>query len=174
MSALPPASGRHVNLNLLPVFVLVAEHLSFREAAKRTARSQSAVSAQIRLLEQQLSVPLFNRTTRSVKLTPFGEIFLESARESVHALDLGLNRIREAALGETGSIALTCSPSIAGKILPPITGISARSRLPQIRPDASQITTSASRRLAVDAPLWPRSVPPGRPLPRNSRMACLR
>ena len=47
----------NVNLKLLQTFVLVAEHGSFHKAAGETCRSQSAVSSQIRQLEQQLGFP---------------------------------------------------------------------------------------------------------------------
>lgn len=47
-----------VNLKLLSVFLLVAEHSSFRKAAEDLDRSQSAVSTQIRQLEEQLGVNL--------------------------------------------------------------------------------------------------------------------
>ena len=49
-----------VNLKLLSVFVLVAEHSSFRKAAEELDRSQSAISSQIRQLEEQLGVTLFS------------------------------------------------------------------------------------------------------------------
>ena len=66
-------ASMNVNLKLLQTFMLVAEERSFRAAAEKSFRSASAVSAQIRLLEEQLRVPLFHRTTRNVYLTPEGE-----------------------------------------------------------------------------------------------------
>ena len=56
-----------VNLKLLQTFLLVAEERSFRNAANRLHRSHSAISAQIRVLENQLGVRLFERTTRSIR-----------------------------------------------------------------------------------------------------------
>jgi DNA-binding transcriptional LysR family regulator len=71
---------RAVELRHLRYFVAVAEELHFRKAAERLHVAQPAVSEQIRKLEQQLGVALFNRTQRSVALTPAGTAFLEEAR----------------------------------------------------------------------------------------------
>jgi DNA-binding transcriptional LysR family regulator len=118
MIAMNLSPGISVNINLLQVFLLVAEHLSFKEAAERVSRSQSAVSAQIKQLEDQLGVPLFYRTTRYVSLTPYGEILLKSARQGINELNLGFRKLHEAAHGHKGRVALSCSPTIAGTRLP--------------------------------------------------------
>ena len=77
------SSLSHVNLKLLQTFLMVGEYASFRIAAEKSFRSQSAVSAQIRQLEEQLGVPLFHRTTRSVRLTEEGHQLLEIGRAHV-------------------------------------------------------------------------------------------
>lgn len=110
--------GISVNLNLLQVFLLVAEHLSFKEAADRISRSQSAVSAQIRQLEEQLGAPLFNRTTRNVSLTPYGQILFRSARQGLNELNLGFRNVLEEINGHHGRVTMACSPTIAGTKLP--------------------------------------------------------
>jgi len=71
------------DLRLLPVFVAVAEELHFGRAADRVQMTQPAVSQQITRLEQQLRLQLFERTTRSVRLTPAGSAFLERARAAL-------------------------------------------------------------------------------------------
>ncbi len=103
----------HVNLKLLQTFLLVGEYSSFRVAAERSFRSQSAVSAQIRQLEEQLGVTLFHRTTRSVRLTKEGSQLLESAQRALQEVETGLRKIEESANIRRGRVSLSCSPTIA-------------------------------------------------------------
>ncbi|WP_198083883.1 LysR family transcriptional regulator [Variovorax sp. E3] len=103
----------NVNLKLLQTFLLVSEHSSFRTAAEKTFRSPSAVSAQIRQLEDQLGVALFHRTTRSVRLTGEGLQLLECAQRALQEVDSGLRKIQESADVRRGRVALSCSPTIA-------------------------------------------------------------
>lgn len=65
---------------LLRTFHAVVQDCSFTRAASRLNLTQSAVSAQIRRLEEQAGTPLLVRNTRSVTLTPQGEILLGYAR----------------------------------------------------------------------------------------------
>ena len=112
---MPPAPEvfASVNLKLLQTFLLVGEHSSFRAAAEKSFRSQSAVSAQIRQLESQLGVVLFHRTTRNVRLTAEGQQLLECARRAMREMEMGLRIIREAADLRRGRVSLACSPTIA-------------------------------------------------------------
>lgn len=103
----------NVNLKLLQAFLLVGEHSSFRAAAEMSCRSTSAVSAQIRQLEEQLGVPLFHRTTRSVRLTGEGQELLDCARRALLEVESGLRRIQESADMRRGRVSLSCSPTIA-------------------------------------------------------------
>lgn len=113
------ASSR-INLKLLQTFMVVAENQSFREAADQVHRSQSAISTQIRQLEEQLGLPLFNRTTRSVKLTREGAELLAYARRAVGEVETGLRNILEAADLRRGRVTLACAPTIACTRLPGI------------------------------------------------------
>lgn len=103
----------NVNLKLLQAFLLVGEHSSFRTAAEVSHRSTSAVSAQIRNLEDQLGVPLFHRTTRNVRLTAEGAQLLECARRALMEVEAGLRKIQEAADLRRGRVSLACSPTVA-------------------------------------------------------------
>uniref|UniRef100_UPI00227EF7FD LysR family transcriptional regulator n=1 Tax=Escherichia coli TaxID=562 RepID=UPI00227EF7FD len=62
-----------INFNLLRTFLLIAETRSFRGASEQAHRSQSAISAQIKLLEAQVGAELFHRTTRRVVVSEAGE-----------------------------------------------------------------------------------------------------
>jgi DNA-binding transcriptional LysR family regulator len=103
-----------VNLKLLSVFVLVAEHSSFRKAAEELDRSQSAISSQIRQLEEQLGVTLFHRTTRRVTLSSEGEQLLTYVRQALGEIEAGIQAIFDAAAARRGRVVLACAPTIAG------------------------------------------------------------
>ncbi|MEU5987494.1 LysR family transcriptional regulator [Spirillospora sp. NPDC047418] len=69
-----------MELRQLEYFVAVAEEAGFGAAAARIGIVQSAVSQQVRRLERELGVPLFDRTTRRVRLSGAGERLLPEAR----------------------------------------------------------------------------------------------
>jgi DNA-binding transcriptional LysR family regulator len=107
-----------VNFKLLHIFIAVAENRSFRQASEQLNRSQSAVSMQIKLLEDQVGVALFHRTTRRVELTAEGQQLLTHARRALSEWDNGLREIRDVVDLQRGTLALACMPTIAATILP--------------------------------------------------------
>lgn len=102
-----------MELRHLRYFVAVAEGLSFRGAAARLHLSQPALSAQIRALEEELKVRLFQRSTRSVELTHAGRVFLEEARAVLQAAAHAEQRVRTAEQGLTGTLRVGLIASIA-------------------------------------------------------------
>ncbi len=70
-----------MNTFQLSCFLAVAETLSFARASEQLNITQPAVTHQIRSLESELNARLFHRTTRSVEITPAGQLFLDDARE---------------------------------------------------------------------------------------------
>jgi len=76
--------------NDLALFVMVAEVLSFTEAAKRLSLPPSRVSRRIAELEDSFGVKLFERTTRQVRLTEEGRRLLDRCQSPIEALqDIG-------------------------------------------------------------------------------------
>ena len=93
-----------MELRHLRYVVAVAETLHFSEAARRLNISQPPLSQQIRLLEDELGVRLFERTKRHVQLTAAGEMFVEEARlvlaQADHAGKVGERMLQ----GEVGQL----------------------------------------------------------------------
>jgi DNA-binding transcriptional LysR family regulator len=82
----------------LRYFVAVAEELHFRRAAERLYVAQPAVSEQIRKLEVELGVRVFDRTPRGVVLTDAGAALLEEARRILHQAETAQDAARNAHL----------------------------------------------------------------------------
>lgn len=95
-----------LNLNQLRYFVSVAENGSFTRAAMRQFISQTAITQQIRALEETVGAKLLDRNSRPVSLTPAGKVFLKEAREILGRMDVALSRIREASTGLEGELRL--------------------------------------------------------------------
>lgn len=93
-----------MELRHLRYFLAVAEDLSFRGAAERLHLAQPALSAQIKSLEDELGVKLFERTTRSVTLTNAGRVMLDEARNVMNAATRAENRARHADQGLAGTL----------------------------------------------------------------------
>ncbi|MDP2316768.1 MAG: LysR family transcriptional regulator [Pseudomonadota bacterium] len=92
-------------LDQLRVLVAIAETGSFSAAGRRLNRVQSAVSHAVASMEEQFGAPLFERTSRRVRLTPAGDAVLAIARgvcaraDALRQLAAALNRAEEPALG---------------------------------------------------------------------------
>ena len=104
--------------DLLHTFAEIVEHGSFSHAAIRVHRTQSAVSMQIRRLEEQLGCRLFERMGRRVKLTGQGEIFYDYARRILGAYREALTVMNGRSL--EGDITVGLPDDFATTLLPPI------------------------------------------------------
>ena len=83
-----------MNTQQLECFIQVAENLNFARAAKELHITQPAVSRQINALEAELGAKLFNRTTRTVSLTPIGSRFLADAGDILNKMKYAAARAR--------------------------------------------------------------------------------
>lgn len=85
-------------------FLTIANCLSFSKAAKQLFISQQALTRQIALLEEELGVKLFVRSTRSVRLTEAGKICRDEFTRISQDMANAVNRIRSATFANTSSL----------------------------------------------------------------------
>ncbi|ANN65613.1 LysR family transcriptional regulator [Bordetella bronchialis] len=95
-----------MELRHLRYFVAVAEEQHMTRAAQRLGIQQPPLSQQIRDLERELGVRLFDRTPRSIKLNGSGQVFLKDARRLLADAESAVARVRQASRGESGRIAV--------------------------------------------------------------------
>jgi DNA-binding transcriptional LysR family regulator len=121
-----------LELRHLRYFVVVAEELNFSRAATRLHMAQPPLSVAIRQLERELGADLFARTSREVRLTEAGEVFLDGARRTLAEADRAVASAKRAAAGELGEIRLGFSWSARFETLPAI-GRAFRERHPDVQ-----------------------------------------
>ncbi len=108
-----------VELSTMRVFLAAAEEKNFSHAAQRLNMSQSAVSQNIRAMEQVYDVELFQRHGRSVVLSEMGEAILPMVREVLRTARLMEDSLQDIKNEIGGELLIGCSTS-AGKYLMPV------------------------------------------------------
>jgi DNA-binding transcriptional LysR family regulator len=102
-----------MELRHLRYFLAVAEELHFARAAERLHIEQSPLSRAIKELEYDLRVQLFERTTRSTRLTWTGQVLLERVRRIFASIDQAKADVMAAATGYRGSLRVALSGGVA-------------------------------------------------------------
>jgi DNA-binding transcriptional LysR family regulator len=114
--------SRHVFPDLssrqLRAVLALAEYRSFVAAASSLKISQPALTRTIKLIETELGVPLFSRSTRQVTVTDAGKEFAALAERLLNDLRIGAENAREMAAHPRGQIAVASVVSLAGAVLP--------------------------------------------------------
>ena len=105
-------------MGLLVAFEACARLQKFTSAAHELSLTQSAVSRQIRALEDIVGVELFVRERQAVRLTPAGEIYAEEIRQSLR--DIGNSTLRIKASPGTGILTLAILPTMGTRWLAPL------------------------------------------------------
>ena len=116
---------------------------SFSRAAEQLNVSQSSISMQVKLLEDELGFQVFERTGQGVEATTIGRSFLKQAEHVIVAM-LGLADVADNLRGgQAGSLAMGLSSGIASQVLPPLTEL-----LAEIRKKLRiEIVTAPTRRI---------------------------
>lgn len=102
--------------DVLRTFVAISETGSFTAAAEQVFRTPSAVSMQIKKLEEQLSVSLFRRDARSVSLTPHGEMLLSYAKRMLALSNEAVSRFL---MPEMNGVVRLGAPDDIGELILP-------------------------------------------------------
>jgi DNA-binding transcriptional LysR family regulator len=107
-----------MELRHLRYFVAIAEERSFTRAAERLWVAQPGLSTQIRRLEAELGIKLFERHTRGVDLTDAGELFLDRARATLAAAEEACSTGRDLQAGIVGAVRLGVATPAGCRLVP--------------------------------------------------------
>ncbi|HTC62100.1 MAG TPA: LysR substrate-binding domain-containing protein [Candidatus Saccharimonadales bacterium] len=133
----------------LKVFRTVAEHLSFRKAAELLFLTQPAVSLQIKALEEELGVRLFDRAAGKVSLTKQGAILLPHAQKLASIALEAAQELSDNEVQLSGVFALGVSTTIAQYVLPRFLAIFLAEH-PRLKLSVHSANTDAIVRLLLD------------------------
>lgn len=109
-----------MDFDQLRTFIEVAKLGSFSRAAEKVLRSQPAVSAQIRQLEQEYGQKLFDRSAKSVRLTPAGELVLDYAQQLLSLRSNSLHAVSDRNGTPTGTLSIGANEGTFIYVLPKI------------------------------------------------------
>jgi len=111
--------GFSMDMDQIKIFCDLAETRSFSKAASRNLISQSAVSQQIKNIEQQFKLQLIDRTCRPLALTQAGEIFHQGCKELYARYEEFRNKLAQFTHQITGAVTIAGIPSIVLYLLQP-------------------------------------------------------
>ena len=130
-----------MELRHLRYFVAVAEELHFGRAAHRLHMAQQPLSRQIRNLEDELEVPLFHRTKRTIRLSEAGEAFLPEARKTLAQAEHAVAVAQRVGCGEAGRLHVGFTGPILNSVLPAVVRQFKR-RFPEIHLELTRLPTN--------------------------------
>lgn len=110
---------KNTNYNDLYAFLQVALEKSFNKAAQKIGISSPALSKKIHVLERQLGIQLFNRTTRKVALTQAGEQLFRTVQISFSKLDNELALLEHHRNSPSGTVKINCGLQVIETLLIP-------------------------------------------------------
>jgi DNA-binding transcriptional LysR family regulator len=122
-----------MNTQQLESFVQVAENLNFARAAEALNITQSAVSRQIRSLEEELGTQLFHRSTRAVALTPAGISFLNDVKDILLKLQMSTKKLQSHSNSTIQVLSIGCMNETYLSLLTPLLE-NCRNQFPGIHP----------------------------------------
>jgi DNA-binding transcriptional LysR family regulator len=130
-----------MELRHLRYFVVVAELLSFSRAAEVLGIAQPPLGMQIKALEAELDVQLFDRATRPIQLTIAGQTFLQEARAILLQVDQATRTTQQVNQGYVGKLTLGIHNSFANTHLPELVA-QFHQRFPHVRLEFREVTVA--------------------------------
>jgi DNA-binding transcriptional LysR family regulator len=109
-----------MDIRQLTYFIAVAQHRSFTKAAQSLHITQPSLSKMVRVLEEELGVTLFDRSSRQIELTDAGQIILRSAQQIVKSMDDMAAELGDVVHLKKGTLRLGLPPMIGGHFFPSI------------------------------------------------------
>ena len=137
-----------MNARQLQYAVLLSQIRNFSQVAEKLKITQPALSKQIRILEEEVGVRLFDRNTTPVTLTPAGEHFIREAQELLYKEDQLLRSMERFRSGEAGRITIGISPFRSQYLMPGLLR-RFRERYPRVQVAVREV--SGSDQLRKDA-----------------------
>ncbi len=107
-------------LKRIGVFTKVVQAQSFSEAARQLGVAKSAVSKQIRLLEEEIDVRLFNRSTRKLSLTEAGKMYYQHCEQIVNRAEIALEELHQYQNQPSGTLRISAPIPFGHAILLPV------------------------------------------------------
>lgn len=157
---------KRLSLDLLKGFEAAARHLSFTRAAQELSLTQSAISRQVKSLEEQLGQPLFVRVHRGLRLTDAGHVLHRAVTQALDLIDAATGRL--AARQSAESLTITTSAPLASTWLVP-----KLSSFLRLHPDVDVRCVSVDHKLDLERErldLAIRWAPPGSSVPGGERL----
>lgn len=154
-----------MELSQIRSFLALAETLHFSRAAERVHLSQPALSLQIRALEAELGVRLFERNRRKTEITAAGVVFRDEVTTAVAAIERAAARARQAAAGKIGCLRIGFISTAAALVVPPLVTAFRKSH-PDVELEMRQALTAEQiamlRQEVIDVGFFRMPAQPGR------------
>lgn len=129
-------------LSQLRCFVAVSEYLHFGQAAAHLNMTQPPLSRQVQLLEREIGTPLFERSSRSVKLTPAGRVFLPEAQRILRLSESARRWTQRVWHGEAGTLRIGFTAASGYGMLPDLM-LKIRDAMPDVDIVLREMVTNA-------------------------------
>lgn len=128
-----------MELRHLRYFVTIAQEQNFTKAAKKLFTAQPSLSQQIKDLEQEVGVQLFDRTSRKIKLTDEGKAFLVHAQEALESSKLAISAARQVAQRKNNQIHIGFLNVAEIKVMPNIL-VKLKKHIPDLKINLHSLT----------------------------------